>query len=351
MRFVFIMMLLLSSLSVFAGVKTNPDISLNSLFLLRGGTEGNSPQSEKPNGFSLQEAELRLTSNIDTYFRGDVVLALEKEASENPGEEGKYIVEPEEAFVETLGLEGISLRIGKFYPFWGRSNQWHTHSFPFIDTLQTREAIFGEEGFNESGLAVSYLFPLPWYTEFVAQAFSAQNRAVFGSNSQDDWAGVYFLKSLWDLSELSTLELDLGYGNGRDLDSRANHIYNAALTYKNKWSSFRTLVGTAEYTLAQRVYDEAGSSQGRRSALSSWLQYQFSRQWWVQGRHEIVFDAEKIQDKELRKNSVLVAFVPSEYSAIRLQYDNIDNPSLLKNEERVTLQFNFSMGTHPSHNY
>ena len=135
--------------------RVNPDISLNTLFTYTGGSEANT-STENPAGFALQEAELRLTSNIDTYFRGDVILAIEKE-------NGEYALHPEEVFVDTLQVPGVTFRMGKFYPYWGRSNQWHTHSLPFVDANQTKEFIFGEEGFNEVGLAVSYLLPTPWY--------------------------------------------------------------------------------------------------------------------------------------------------------------------------------------------
>ncbi|MBC87001.1 MAG: hypothetical protein CL677_07455 [Bdellovibrionaceae bacterium] len=350
MRFTLTLIIFLMSTSVFAQNKANPDLSLNTLFTIRGGSEGNAADAEAANGFALQEAELRLTSNIDTYFRGDVILAVESE-------DGEYVVEPEEVFIDTLQIPSVTLRLGKFYPYWGRSNQWHTHAQPFIDAPQTREAIFGEEGFNETGLAVSYLLPTPWYFEVVAQAFSAENTAVFGSDTQDDLAGVYFVKNLWDLSDSSTLELDLGYASGKDVLFQSNDVYNAALTYKKKYADARAFIWTAEYTQARKRFVEDEDNPGTYlsndglSALSTWLQYQFQKRWWGQLRYEAVSNLDDSSVDDITKSSALVAFVPSEFSAIRLQYDNIDDPSADEAEQRVTLQLNLTMGAHPAHDY
>lgn len=324
--------------------KSNPDISLNGLFTYKTGAEGNSSNSESTNGFALQEAELRMNSNIDTYFRGDLILAVENEA-------GEYHVEPEEAFIETINTPGFTLRFGKFYPYWGRSNQWHTHSYAFIDAQQTKEAIFGEEGFNEVGMSISYLVPVSWYFEFVAQAFNGDNEAVFGSSTQDDVAGVYYVKNLWDISENSTLEFNLGHGHGRDINKEINHIYNWAITYKHRPSGSKSYTLTAEYTTAQKLFDENGVNQGRTAVLSTWLQYQFAKRWWAQIRHETVSNLEFDAVEDANKSSFLMAFVPSEFSAVRLQYDSIDDPSAADTEQRVTLQFNVTMGAHPAHEY
>ncbi|MCB0420935.1 MAG: hypothetical protein KDD61_08060 [Bdellovibrionales bacterium] len=350
MRAIIVAVVGLLGLSAVAQNKINPDISLNALFTLRGGTEGNKAQSEVQNGFALQEAELRLTSNIDVYFRGDIILAVENE-------KGQYSVAPEEAFVETLKLPSMTVRVGKFYPYWGRSNQWHTHAFPFIDALQTREAMFGEEGFNETGLAISYLFPTSWYFEGVLQFFSAENSAVFASPGKDDGATVYFLKNLWDLTDSSTVELDLGFGEGQDVQSMSNKIYNAALTYKSKLAGQRQLLGTIEYSSSDRRYfedeDNPGTylSQDKLSVASAWLQYEFIKRWWSQIKYEVVSHPESNTIEDVKISSLLFGFVPSEFSAIRLQYDWIDDPSKSDPEQRVALQLNVTMGAHPAHDY
>ncbi|MCB0385799.1 MAG: hypothetical protein KDD43_10440, partial [Bdellovibrionales bacterium] len=147
----------------------NPDLSLNGLILYRGGQGGNRPQDpEEANGFSIQEVEMRLTSNIDAYWRGDVTLAIHPHPEVENGETHlEYKLEPEEAFVESLGLENWTVRVGKFKAFFGKHNQLHTHSFPFVDAPLPHQMILGEEGLNEVGVSAAYLAPFSWYSEVV----------------------------------------------------------------------------------------------------------------------------------------------------------------------------------------
>lgn len=344
--FAFLILITTVSVASAKNLLSNPAISLNTLLTYQTSDQGNNPDGENTNGFSVQEVELRMTANIDSNFYGDVTLALENE-------DGEFGIEPEEAFVETLTLPDFKIRAGKFYAYWGRHNLLHTHSFPFIDAALTRNFIFGEEGFNETGLAVSYLVPTPWYFEIVAQALSGDNAQVFGSNSQDDVAGVYYLKNLWDLNKASTLQLDLGLGHGHNINNERNHIYNATLTYK--WrpvakASTTSFAWTAEYTMAEKLFDEDGNALGRTAVLSTWAQYQFAKQWWAQLRTEFVDFIETGVD-QTKKHSALIGFIPSEFSAIRLQYDNIDVTGSSEKENRFTIQLNTSIGSHPAHTY
>lgn len=335
--------------------RMNPDISVNGLLMGRFGESGNDHKAEEKNGFQLQELEVRFTSNIDAYLRGDVILAIHPEESEDPNEESghaSYVLEPEEAFVETLSLPSVTLRAGKFYALWGRHNQLHTHAFPFIDAPLVNTQLYGDEGFNDVGVAISYLVPFPWFFEVTAQGFSSQNENLFHTNSQDDVVGVYALKSLWDLSASTTFEWDLGYGHGRNQLGRLNHIYNSALTIK--WrpiekSTNQSVSFTTEYHQAQEVLDE-DVSLGRQGGLSSWIQYQMKRHWWVQARGEYL----GLPQPEVgitRRYSTLIGYVPTEFSAFRVQYDWKRDPTEEKDEQVVTLQLNVSMGSHPAHNY
>ena len=332
-----------SSTSQVNSPRSNPSISVNVLMLERAGNKGHSAISENPNGFQFQEIETRFTSNIDTYFRGDVVLAVEKE-------DGEFIVEPEEAFVETLSLPGFTVKAGKFYALFGRHNHLHTHSFPFIDKPLTNEILLGEEGLNETGLAVSYLVPTPWYFEVVGQGFSATNEILFKSSTQDDIAGILFIKNLWDLSDAATFEFDLGYGNGKNSFDGTTHLYNASVTYKRRPIKKSTNYSFSWTTEFLQSYRENATEDVRVGGISSWVQWQFARRWWLQGRGEYL-GLPKPNTGIARKYSALVGFVMTETSALRLQYDNINQSSEEKDEYRVSLQLNISLGTHPAHNY
>lgn len=350
MRYLFSIFIVFFASTSFAANKTNPDIGLNTLFTYTSSTEGNSGGGETTNGFAFQEAELSISSNIDTNFRGSAIFAFENEG-------GEFHFVPEEVFVETLSIDSVTFRLGKFYPFFGRSNQWHTHAFPFIDANQTREQIFGEEGFNEVGLSVSYLAPTPWYLELVAQVFNGDNERAFASGVNDDVVGVYYLKSLWDLNGDSTLEWNLSYAHGRTQLNEQNDVYNTALTYINKFSNSQKLILTSEYTQAQYVLianeDVPGTfdSTFRTGVSSTWVQFQFLKEWWAQARYEVVSNILNVSAEDTTKTSGLIAYVPSEFSAIRLQYDSIEDPAADEVEQRVILQLNLTTGYHPSHSY
>lgn len=325
----------------FAGM--NPDISANVLMLGRTGNKGNDRNSEAPNGFRFREAELRLASNIDAYFRGDVVLSVEKE-------DGEYKLEPEELVVETLSVPDVTIRAGKLYALIGRHNTLHTHAFPFIDAPLTNTSILGEEGLNESGVSAAYLAPTPWFLELVAHAFSAENETLFGSGAQDDMTGTLFIKNLWDLSPSATLEMDLAYGGGGNSFGGNTQVYSASMTYK--WrpvekSTERSLLATVEYLQSDRG---GRTIDDRVGGLSSWIQWQFKRRWWLQAREEYL--GLPAPDAGItRKHSGLIGFYPSEFSDLKLQYDNIDYPGDESVENRISIQLNVSIGAHPAHSY
>src|SRR3954465_10799080 len=75
-------------------------------------------------GFSLGESELVVSSNIDPYFRGQLIAALTPDNT----------VEIEEAFFQTLQLgRGVTLKGGRFLSSIGYQNQIHQHAWDFQD--------------------------------------------------------------------------------------------------------------------------------------------------------------------------------------------------------------------------
>jgi hypothetical protein len=77
-----------------------------------------------------------------------------------------------------------------------------------------------------------------------------------------------------------------------------------------------------------------------------------AEQWWLQGRTEYVdvLDSTAPEIDVRRKQSALVAYNPTEFTGVRLQYDhledNVDHP-----ENRISLQLNLTIGAHPAHAY
>ena len=332
----------------------NPAISVNGLFL---GTyrsiENDNPNADVKTGMDIQEMELQFTANVDTYLRANFRVSFENDE-----------VEIEESFVDLLLLNRLALRAGQFYTHLGKHNLLHTHQFPFIDAPLVNKEIFGDEAFLEIGAGLSYLMPLPWYSEWIFEFVEGRNDLLFNGPLNDDFVYLAHSRNLWDLNEDTTVEIGGSFAIGRNgaggnlgSDNRTTRIAGANLTLKWKparRARYKTLVWQSEYIGA---WQETGvdplttvdNPDTNRGGMYSFIQYQFAEQWWVQARYGYFgfHQLETANDKQ--RTSVLLGFVPSEFSAVRLQYNYIDED--WSNEHQVFLQLNFSMGSHPAHTY
>lgn len=360
MRFFASLYVFVFSLPIFAfeipakdSARSNPDMGANILLL----GQSSSNQTENPNGLSLQELELQLSASIDPYWSGSALLAVEPDPAT-----GEYLIEPEEVFFENLGMPGVSARIGKQKLYFGKLNTVHSHALPFIDLPLTVSEIFGEEGLNETAVSVSYLAKASWYLEVIGQVFNAENERVFASPTTGDIGGVLYVKNLWDLNNSSTFEWLLSGGSGKNKGDETSLLLNSAITYKwrpSEGGRYTSFSATAEYSYAdlKSTLDGTGNPVPNLeaiNALSFWAVCQFAQVWSVQARTEVAksyVDDTFLQQADLKKHSLLIGFVPTHFSAIRLQYDMLDNSLNADLEHRVGLQFNFSMGAHPAHAY
>ena len=103
----------------------------------------------------LNETELSLQANVDTYIRADFFLSFGRDP-----QTGKYGVDVEEGYLTTLSLPAqLQLKLGKFREAVGRINPTHPHALPFIDLPNAYVNYFGEEGLNDEGLSLSWLIP------------------------------------------------------------------------------------------------------------------------------------------------------------------------------------------------
>jgi hypothetical protein len=337
---------LTSSSSTATGVSRafNPAISINGLLLGTYTNQGRDDSTrEVKTGMKVQEVELRFTANIDSYLHGDLTIAFE-------GDE----VEIEEIIASLLVTNNLSFRAGKFFTPFGKHNLLHTHAFPFIDAPLINEEILGEEGINEVGVGAALLLPTPWFSEINLLLLEGDND-LFNGPLNDDFLYMTHLKNLVELTDELTAELGGSFAYGRN--DLVNGPYNsttlvgADLTFKWKPSGrelYRTLIWQSEFIQSSRDVDKKG--------FYTLVQYQFARRWWAQGRYDFFTiprdtvggGGEVAQDKT--RYAALLAFAPSEFSALRLQYNFLDQ-SAAENEHQVLLQLNFTFGSHPAHKY
>lgn len=341
------------------GNSFNPDIGINSLMLYQNSNRGNDALTENRNGFGLQEAELQFSADVDPYWRFVSTFALRQEVeidnTTTPAtRNAEYVFEPEELFAESLDLPWITLRAGKFKAAFGRHNILHTHAFPFIDAPLVNQVLLGDEGLNDSGISVAGLLPTSWFSEITLQGLSGQGEGVdyYHGASANDSVGLFHWKNLWDLSEDLTLELGGSAATGKNSTARTTNLSGADLTFKWRGSRSKALIWSTEYLARDR--NEATNERGR--GFASWIQYQFAQRWWAQLRGEYL--EVKNQDpaspnlipQVQRKQSILIGFIPSEFSGIRLQYDHLDDGAA-EHEQKIMLQLNYSIGAHPAHSY
>jgi len=329
--------------SVWPSRLLNPAISVNGLLLGTYVNEGNADSTRDPQtGLKVQEVELRLVSNIDSYLRGVFMIAFD-------GDE----VEVEEANAFLLVSNNLSLTAGKFFVPFGKHSQLHTHMFPFIDAPLINEKIVGREGLKEVGLNTALLLPAPWFSEINLVVFNGDN-ALFNGALNDDFVYLAHWKNLVDLSDDLTAELGGSFAYGRnELGSgpyNNTKLAGADLTFKWRPAGrerYRTLIWQSEFINSSRDVDKKG--------VYSLMQFQFARRWWIQGRYDFfTIPRDQVGGGEVKQDqhrySTLLAFIPSEFSALRLQYNYLD-PSNNKNEHQVFLQLNFTFGSHPAHAY
>jgi hypothetical protein len=296
-------------------------------------------------GIMLQEVELRASAIVDPYFRADISL------SGNTEEIGF-----EEAFVSTLAIPRVTLGAGQMKAAVGRHNLLHTHAFPFLTAPLPWRALIGPEGWSDPGISAEVLLPLPFYTELTGQAFAGEWLPFEGSEDMDerkdrDLAYVAHLKTLFELSDSTTLELGVSYVGGRNGYGGVSNVIAGDLTLKWKPIEAERYQGfdwTTEYVYVER--GRVPPNDHTRGGGYTAVRYQFAQRFWVQARGALLGLPEG-DDPRVLRGEALVAFVPSEFSALRLQYaieHEEDSDELI---HEVFAQVVFSIGPHPAHAY
>jgi hypothetical protein len=319
----------------------NPSLSVNGLFLGTYNSQGNFDSTkENRTGLKIQEVEIRMAAYVDTFLRADFTFAFE----------GTSAIEIEEGIIDAVVTRNLSFRTGKFLAPFGKHNQLHTHAFPFIDKPIASEEILGEEGLNEIGLGVSYLLPTDWFSDVTFQVLDGANTNQFNGPGGSDFAYLVRQNNLWDLSDETTMELGGSYVYGKNslastssFDNKT-HLAGADLTFKWKPAgreAYKTFIWQTEFLGSFREQTQEG--------WYTLIQHQFAKQWWVQGRYSGYTIPHGTNKTDKNQWSALLAWVPSEFSALRLQYNHLNQATA--DEHQVFMQLNFTMGSHPAHKY
>jgi hypothetical protein len=356
--------------SVFAqnnSLKT-PNVSGDALLLYRNSNFNKEDTSTVRNGMDLQEAELAFYSDVDPYSRLSMLFSAEPDYEYNATTkkvEEKWTFVPEELFVESDHVPGVTFKAGKFKAAFGKHNTLHTHAYPFVDAPLMNTNLLGDEGLNDVGVSAAGLIPVNWFSEFTVQYLRGEgDNAEFSSQTPGDGVGLGHFKNLWDLSDDLTMEAGLSYARGNNSVRGVTALAGGDLTFK--WrpaAGGRYHSGILAFEYIDRSLQQLGTTTQHGNGLSSWIQYQFAERWAAKARYEtlqvsgsddVVNHDGFLANAMTTKESVALQFDATEFSFFRLEYDNSHGPAQPNgetNEHKIYLQGNFTIGSHPAHSY
>ncbi len=333
----------------------NPRISLVGTFAgayVDGTPTGAGGHEPVESGLLQQEAELAIQAPVDPYFNAEAYLAFHQDG-----------VEIEEAFVRTTALPVVSLQGGIFRSQFGRHNRRHLDSWRFVDQPIIARQVLGAEGLSVPGAALDFLAPfgpsLRLRLEVLdvgeAHAHGAEEEVEEAGDDHDAEAGadhgfedrmtVMFRPELgFGLGPATSLLIGAS-GLVRPLADEEVYVVggDVYLRYLPAESGYFAIAWQTEY-MAQ--IDEDATSGGLYSELAFRLTQRFE----LAGRFDLVGLPEGELPKEIG-GALAPAFLPTEFSRIRLQAgaakrEDSDDPVLT-----AMLQVQFNIGPHGGHQF
>jgi hypothetical protein len=354
----------------------------------------------------LQAVELSLGGAVDPYFNAEAHVTFSIDPLT-----GETSTELEEAFFATQSLPfSLQAKGGLFLTEFGIINPTHAHAWQWQDQPVIITRLFGGDGMRAPGGRLSWLTPLPWYSEFLVSVQNANGETVpsllaneevfetrpiggrpFVNVPVKNLEGLMYMArwvNSWQIDEEVTTKLGLSglWGPNATGNSGYTQIYGTDL--KVTWRPVDNFRGWPfllwETELLGRWYKAAPFFDDSapdniidlpKQTLVDWgfytqVLYGFYYRWAAGLRSEYAtginpsldFYADRAQDP-FRDNrlriSPMVMFHPTEFSRIRLQY-NFDNATHLSTDGlgsnsptagSVWLGFEVLIGSHPAHKY
>ncbi len=329
-------------------------------------------------GLSLGESELTLSSSIDPLFYGKITLSF-------ADEDGSTEVGIEEAFAQTSALyDGLTIKMGRFYSDIGYLNNQHVHAWDFADAPLIYRALFGDQ-YGDDGLQFSYIVPADVFVQIGGEIFSGSAFPASGSHSGiGSW--TTYAKIGADFNARNSWQIGVSHWQANVDDRQSNTPDNTqttlfsgnskinALDLVYKWtplSSSQSFKLQFEYFARDEDGDIAlddfasGDISTYKGDQQGWYAqgiYQLNPQWRTglrydhlssraRGSKQTVLDTAGLDSYGYKpeRYSAMLEWLPSEFSRIRLQYNN--DQSWQQTDNQLFLQYTFSLGTHGAHSY
>jgi hypothetical protein len=136
-------------------------------------------------GFTLQALELSAMGAVDPYLTAEAHLVYFIDP------EGESRFELEEAFMTTSSLPyGLQVKAGFFHTEFGRINAQHTHQWAWLDQPFINTRLFGGDALRQAGARLSWLTPLPWFSELIVGVQNPAGETMVSFLSNDETGAI-----------------------------------------------------------------------------------------------------------------------------------------------------------------
>ena len=324
-----------------------------------------------PAGFAIGESEITLSSNVDQDFTGQATVSISDGVSS-----------VEEAYVQTLAIgNGVTVKFGRLLSAFGYLNSHHAHTWDFADAPLMYRALFGDT-LKDDGIQVNYIFPTDLFVQLSAEALSGNAFPGGGNSNGGIGASTLNLTAGGDIGVSQSWQLGVSHWQDGNVvnrtDANANTFSGSskinALNAVYKWSPDgnkleRNLRLQMEYfkrTEDGTVNDTTNvlnsSYIGDQSGWYAQAAYQFMQSWSTgvrfdqlharnTGSNATVLNNISLIDNghDPQRSSVMLQWEPSEFSRIRLQFNN--DQSVASRDKQLFVQYTFSLGAHGAHQF
>ena len=318
----------------------NPQVSVLGDLIYKSDENG----GEGDNDFNMREVELAFSANVDTWARGDVIVAIENEDGTEVALEEGYLT-----LLETP-VENLQGKFGKFRPFFGKVNQMHLHQLPWSDYPLTVQNFLGEEGWSEHGVALNYLIPNPAdiYSELIIGGFNSGS-TVLGGDEENETAYIAHWKNFFDISDETTLELGTSFLTGENGNGDGAETYLTGVDLTLNTELFENRRTTSHTEALFNTHEQATGDDINSWGMFSSLEQQLTNRWWAFGRYDFS-QTPTASEVDTHAYSAGLTFAQSEYVFWRAMFTHTDNETT-DDDNTVWLQMDFSIGPHKPHSY
>ena len=306
----------------------------------------------------------------------------------------------EELWLQTVGLgNGLTFKGGRFFSDIGYLNNKHPHMWDFADEPLVYRGMLGGQ-YNDDGLQASWIAPTETYWRIGVEAFKGAQYPFTSIGNHDLDTYTVFTKIGGDFDESQSWQLGLSYIEGDSLLRQSGHEHEdehdhgdedhegeehepafsgdseiIALDFVYKWAPGgnprnRSFVFQMEYfqqrengrvdMLHEDAIEESTPFKGRQSGAYLQGVYKFHPNWKTGLRYDMLFsdnsgDADILEEAGLASDhdpyraSAMVAWLPNEYTTLRLQY-NYDKSSPVT-DHQFMVQFVYGFGPHSAHQF